>query len=81
MSNVPASTVVESESDQDLDKNNIIVIVTQKKTFYVPRNVAAADYRSRARGRPPNHAEQHRLQWSVEETCKFASAEVVPSKI
>ena len=79
MSNVPASTVVEPESDQD--NNNIIVIVTQKKTFYVPRNVAAADYRLRARGRPPNHAEQHRLQWSVEETCKFASAEVVPSKI
>ena len=68
------------ESDQDKN-NNIIVIVTQKETFYVPRNVAAADYRSRARGRPPNHAEQHRLQWSVEETCKFASAEVVLSKI
>ena len=82
MSNVPASTaggaVVESEQDKN---NNIIIIVTQKETFYVPRNVAAADYRLRARGRPPNHAEQHRLQWSVEETCKFASAEVMLSKI
>ena len=80
MSNVPAAastaggTVVEIESDQDKN-NDIIVIVTKQKTFYVPRNVAAADCRLRA------HAEQHRLQWSVDETCKFASAEVVPSKI
>ncbi|MCG8620545.1 MAG: hypothetical protein MJE68_00920 [Proteobacteria bacterium] len=71
---------MEIESDQDKN-NDIIVIVTKQKTFYVPRNVAAADYHLRVRGRPPNHAEQHRLQWSVEETCKFASAEVVPSKI
>jgi hypothetical protein len=66
------------ESEQD--RSDIIVLVTQKEDFYVPRN--AAEYRLRARGRPPNHAEHpHRLQWSVEETCKFASAEVVLSKI
>ena len=85
MSNAPASTAggagVESDQDKNSNNNIIIVIVTQKKTFYVLRNVAAVDYRLRARGRPPNHVEQHRLQWSVEETCKFASAEVVLSKI
>ena len=82
MSSVPASTAGAAVVESDQDKNsNIIVIVTQKETFYVPRNVAAADYRLRARERPPNHAEQHRLQWSVEETYKFASAEVVFSKI
>ena len=81
MSNVPWPASTAGGAVVESDQDNIIVIVTQKKTFYVPRNVAAADYRLRARGRPPNHAEQHRLQWSVEETCKFASAEVVPSKI
>ena len=52
------------------DKSSIIVVVTPMKEFYIPR------HRLRAR----NHAEQlRRLQWSVEETCKFASAEVVLS--
>ena len=81
MSNVPWPASTAGGAVVESDQDNIIVIVTQKKTFYVPRNVAAADYRLRARGRPPNHAEQHCLQWSVEETCKFASAEVVLSKI
>ena len=81
MSNVPWPASTAGGAVVESDQDNIIVIVTQKKTFYVPRNVAAADYRLRARGRPPNHAEQHRLQWSVEETCKFASAEIVLSKI
>ena len=62
------------ESDQD--KTAVIVVATPKKEFYIPRN--AVELRSRAR----NHAVQlSRLQWSVEETCKFASAEFVLSKI
>ena len=73
----PASTSeVVMESGQDI--SSIIVVVTPKKDFYIPRN--AAEHRSRAR----NHAEQQPqslLPWSVEETCKFASAEVVLSKI
>jgi hypothetical protein len=66
------------ESDQD--KTTIIVVVAPKRDFYIPRN--AAEHRSRARDRARNRAAQlRRLQWSVEETCKFASAEVVLSKI
>ena len=71
-----SEAVAESASGQD--RSSIIVVVTSKKDFYIPRN--AAEHRLRAR----NHdAEQqlHQLQWSVEETCKFASAEVVLSKI
>ena len=66
--------VAELESGQD--RSTIIVIVTPKKVFYISRNA-----RSRARNRARNHVEQlRRLQWSVEETCKFASAEIVLSK-
>ena len=66
------------ESDQD--KTTIIVVVTPKKEYYIPRN--AAEHRSRARDGARNHVEQlRRLQWSVEETYKFASAEFVLSKI
>ena len=63
------------------DRSSIIVVVTPRKDFYIPRN--AAEHRSRVRGRARDHAQQqqHRLQWSVEETCKFASAKVVLSKI
>jgi hypothetical protein len=81
MSNVAASLAGSGammESDQD--KATIIVVVTPKKEFYISRN--AAERRSRAQDRARNHAAQlRRLQWSVEETCKFASAEVVLSKI
>ena len=67
---VPAM-ISEAVAESDQDKSSIIVVVTPMKEFYVPR------HRLRAR----SHAEQlRRLQWSVEETCKFASAEVVLSK-
>ena len=74
--NVPVpATISEAVAESDQDKSSIIIVVTPKKDFYIPRN--AAEHRSRAR----NHTEQLlRLQWSVEETCKFASAEVVLSK-
>ena len=71
---VPAM-ISEAVAESGQDKSNIIVVVMPMKEFYTPRN--AAEHRLRAR----NHAEQLlRLQWSVEETCKFASAEVVLSK-
>ena len=77
--NVPAPTS-EAVMESDQDRSSIIIVVTPKKEFYIPRN--AAERRSKARGRPWNHEEQlRRPQWSVEETCKFASAEVVISKI
>ena len=67
---VPAM-ISEAVAESGQDKSYIIVVVTPMKEFYIPR------HRLRAR----NHAEQlRRLQWSVEETCKFASAEVVLSK-
>ena len=66
---VPAM-ISEAVAESGQDKSSIIVVVTPMKEFYIPR------HRLRAR----NHAEQlRRLQWSVEETCKFASAEVVLS--
>ena len=71
---VPAM-ISEAVAESGQDKSSIIVVVTPMKEFYIPRN--GAEHRLRAR----NHAEQLlRLQWSVEETCKFASAEVVLSK-
>jgi hypothetical protein len=74
--NVISEAVAEPESGQG--RSSIIVIVTPKKEFRISRN--AAERRSRAR--PRNHAAQlRRLQWSVEETYKFASAEVVLSKV
>ena len=75
MSKVLAVTEAVAESDQD--RSRIIVVVTPKKDFHVPRN--AAEHRLRARGGTPNQ-QFRRLQWSVEEVCKFASAEVVVSK-
>ena len=64
--------ISEAVVESGQDKSSIIVVVMPTKEFYISRN--AAEHRSRAR----NHAEQlRRLQWSVEETCKFASAEVV----
>ena len=74
MSKVLAVTEAVAESDQD--RSRIIVVVTPKKDFHVPRNAAE---HVRARGGTPNQ-QLRRLQWSVEEVCKFASAEVVVSK-
>ena len=79
--NVPAM-ISEAVAESGQDGSSIVIVVTPKKDFYIPRN--AAEHRWRARGRPRNHdAEQQlrQLQWSVEETCKFASAEVVLSKV
>ena len=74
MNQLMSEAVAELESGQD--RSTIIVIVTPRKVFYIPRNA-----RLRARDRARNHAEHlRRLQWAVEETCKFASAEVVLSK-
>jgi hypothetical protein len=74
--NVISKARAQPESGQD--RSSTILIVTPKKEFRIPRN--AAERRSRDRAR--NHAAHlRRLQWSVEETYKFASAEVVLSKI
>ena len=78
----PISEAV-TESAQDWG-SIMIVVVGPNKDFYIPRD--AAKHRSGAWGGPRNHATEglcvlRRLQWSVEETCKFASAEVVFSKM
>ena len=78
MSNVPAS-IAGAVMESGQDRSSIIAMVTPKKDFYIPRN--DTERCGRDGGRARNHAEQQRLPWSVEETCKFASAEVVLSKI
>ena len=80
MSNVPAS-IAGAVMESGQDRSSIIAVVTPKKDFYIPRNATAAERCGRDRGRAQNYAEQQRLPWSMEETCKFASAEVVLSKI
>ena len=60
-----AGAVHAAENSQD--SSNIIVVVTPRKDYYITRNCI-------------ENVEQH-LPWSVEETWKFASAELVAPKI
>ena len=74
----PTSEAV-MESDQDRISTITFVVVTPNRDFYIPRN--AAEHRPRARNQARLDEQLRQIQWSVEETCKFASAEVVLSKI
>ena len=66
------------ESDQDRISTITIVVVTPNRDFYIPRN--AVEHRPRARNQARLEEQLHQMQWPMEETCKFASAQVVISK-